>query len=240
MILSNHMHMTREEFDQARANNRLVLTFVGMSNIGKTHWAKEFAQSGFEHINCDDRIEAKLAPELTALGYSGIADVSKWMGQPYEDRFPTNQQRYLELEGEVMQEVLREIEKMQRNTIIDTTGSVIHVDPAIGEELKRKTLVVYIKATSEMKEQMFQRYIKEPKPVVFGDVFKKLRGESDMDALKRCYPMLLEYRSGLYQRLAHIVIPRETIAEHLPLSEFVTMIQKHCDLREHERQMPRR
>ncbi len=202
--------ITSEEFLERLKAGELRLSLVGMSNVGKTYWAKLLAQEGFIHLNCDDLIEHELGDELRELGYSGIADVSKWMGQPYDERFAANQQRYLELETATIQKIIAALEDgtQKGNTIIDTTGSVVHTVPAIREKLPALTTVIHLEATVEMRQEMFKLYIAEPKPVVWGDIFKKEMGESNTEALARCYPQLLEYRSGLYAEMAHVSIPR--------------------------------
>lgn len=226
MILANHMKFTQAQFDELLDSNQLVLAFVGMSNVGKTYWSKKLAELDFEHINCDDRIEAKLAPELTALGYSGIADVSRWMGQPYDQQYSTNQQRYLELERAVMDEVFTQVrEGLERNAVIDTTGSVVHVGSDIAQLLSGHALVISIDATENMKVEMFERYIKEPKPVVFGEVFSQEEGETNLQALERCYPKLLDTRSTLYAQVADVRIPREDIRRDMTTEEFLTLLK---------------
>lgn len=115
---------------------------------------------GFKHICCDDLIEEKLSPELTKLGYKGIADMAKWLGQPYDKQFTKNEKRYLELEKETMEEILNS--KKTQNTVIDTTGSIIHTGEEIISDLKRKSLVIYIEATPEMKNAMLQNTSKIP------------------------------------------------------------------------------
>ncbi len=198
-----------------------------MSNMGKTHWSKQFADINFKHISCDDQIEAKLGPELKALGYAGITDVSRWMGQPYEERFSANQQKYLEFEKEVMREIFEELKNENTsNVVIDTTGSIVHTGSDICAKLQEYALMIYIEATDEMKEEMFQRYIKEPKPVVFGDVFAPKAGEEDQQTLKRCYPRLLDLRSALYAKYADIVIPRETLDKDMNIHQLMALIQK--------------
>lgn len=47
----------------------------------------------------------------------------------------------------------------------------------------------------------------DPKPVVWGQSFNKKEGESDHDALVRCYPELLEFRARRYANLADITLP---------------------------------
>ena len=191
----------------------MVLTLVGMSNVGKTYWSERLAQEkGFRHINCDDLIERELGDELLELGYGGgTADMAKWLGQPYDRQFAANQQRYLELETDSLRTIIAELENgtLDGNVIIDTTGSVVHTSPAICQKLSELTTVVYLEATAEIRHKMFEPYIAEPKPVVWGDIFKPRQGESDKQALARCYPELLKYRSGHYADMAHVKIPRD-------------------------------
>lgn len=183
------------------------LSLIGMSNSGKTFWSKRLAEVGFQHINCDDLIEAKLEPELKALGYSGLADMSRWLGQPYDERFAKNQQTYLDLETQVMQEIINSLQtEAQTNLVIDTTGSVIHTNPQICEALQRNTIVVYLETPAEMKEVMFQNYIQHPKPVVFGKLYSPEPGESQQASLERCYRNLLDYRSALYKKYTHVTM----------------------------------
>lgn len=221
------MKFSEQKFKQLLEKNELIICLIGMSNMGKTYWSKQFSNINFKHISCDDRIEEKLAPELKALGYSGIADVSRWMGQPYEERFSANQQKYLEFEKEVMKEIFTELKNAGAgNIVIDTTGSFVHTGSDICSRLQEHALMLYIEATENMKEEMFQRYIKEPKPVVFGDVFAPKKGEESQQTLKRCYPQLLDLRSALYTRYADVIIPRETISNAMDIHQFIAFIQK--------------
>ena len=68
-----------------------------MSNIGKTHLSKILCEVGFAHINCDDLIELKLEKKLKAVGYSGIKEVARWMGQPFDERYFKNQKNICRL-----------------------------------------------------------------------------------------------------------------------------------------------
>ena len=89
------------------------ITLVGMSNIGKTHWSNRLAaEAGFERIDCDFLVEQKLGTELTKLGYAGIEDVAKWMGQPYASQYPDTSQKFVNCERAVMREIL---DKLQSN-----------------------------------------------------------------------------------------------------------------------------
>lgn len=221
------MKLSKLQFEQLLEKNRLVLGFIGMSNIGKTFWSKKLQAVGFRHINCDDLIEKKLLPVLSKLGYSGIGDVSRWMGQPYDKRFFANQNQYLSLEKQVMEETFAEVKNNNHgNIVIDTTGSVIHIGKNVTEKLKQYSMVIYIEASENMKEQMFKKYLEEPKPVVFGDVYNREEGETHLRALGRCYRKLLNLRSALYAECAHVTIPREAIDEGMTTKEFISLVKQ--------------
>jgi shikimate kinase len=204
-----------------------------MSNVGKSHWSEQLATGGgFEHICCDDLIETKLSDVLSAQGFSGgIQDVAQWMGQPYDERFAANQQTYLDLETAATQGVIRRLKvgSIIRDTVIDTTGSVVHTSPEICRDLSDLTTVVHLEASPQMQQAMFELYIAEPKPVVWGDVFHQEEGEEPEAALERCYPDLLNRRHRLYTAMAHITIPRE-VALSLPDSEsFLQYVRSHTE-----------
>jgi len=221
------MKLSTSQFEKLLEENQLILSFIGMSNIGKTYWSKKLQHMGFRHINCDDLIEEKLAPALKKLGYSGIEDVSKWMGQPYDERFFANQHQYLSFEKEVMEAVFSEIKNSNTgNIIIDTTGSFVHTGKNITEKLKQYSMVIYIALSEDRKEEMFKKYMEEPKPVVFGDVYNQEKGETQPQALSRCYRELLNLRSTLYARCADVVIPRETMVETRTVSQFISLIKR--------------
>jgi len=168
------MKLSKSQFEQLLKQDKLILSFVGMSNIGKTYWSKQLQCVGFRHINCDGLIEEKLTPVLGKLGYSGIEDISRWMGQPYDERFIVNQNKYLSSEKEVMKKIFAQVKNENlNNTVIDTTGSVIQTGKNFSEKLKQYSMVIYIEASENMKEKMFKQYLEEPKPVVFGDVYSQ-------------------------------------------------------------------
>lgn len=224
---SNNMKLSPPQFEQLLQTDRLILSLVGMSNIGKTYWSKKLRHLGFKHINCDDLIEAKLKPILNELGYTGLEDVSRWMGQPYDKRFATNQQQYLHTERQVMGNIFSKISNdRQQNIVIDTTGSVIHTNKKICEGLRRSSVVIYIKATKSMQEEMFKQYLKEPKPVVFGDIYYPHDNETAMQTLSRCYQELLNFRSTLYATYADVVIPRQDINKNMNAPQFISLIKQ--------------
>lgn len=221
------MKLSRKQFDGLLQKNKLTLSIVGMSNIGKTYWSEKLAELGFKHFSCDGLIEAKLASELKARGYSGIRDVSRWMGQPYNKRFSINQWKYLNFEKEVIESIFKKLKNTKKcNAVIDTTGSVVHLGENICSKMKKNSLVIYIEATNAMREEMFRRYLKDPKPVVFGDIFVPQKGETGMQTLRRCYPKLLLQRSKLYAKYADVVIPYRSTGKNTSTEEFISLIRK--------------
>jgi len=197
-----------------------------MSNTGKTRWSEKLALAGFKHINCDDLIEKKLSPFLKKYGYKGIKDVARWMGHPYEKRSPKNQQRFLDFEAQVLQGLFNKLRNVKKNTVIDTTGSFVHLSKKVCKTLQKKTLIVYIKANNSMRAKMFNSYLENPKPIVFGDVFNLKKGETKMESLRRCYPKLLNKRSRLYAKYADITIPKKILKKELSADYFLSLVSK--------------
>lgn len=217
--------LTHREFTRQRQQGEAALALVGMSNVGKSHWSARLRDDcEFRVYGCDDEIEARLGPELQALGYEGgIADVARWMGQPYDPQFQAAQAEYVRLEAEVTRQAL-ESSVPGTNTVIDTTGSVVHLEASLRETLSAQTTVVYLQATPDMQAEMFRRYIEQPKPVVWGDIYRPEAGEDNSAALRRLYPDLLMCRSALYQQMAHVTIPQNDLAALQGGEEFLEYI----------------
>lgn len=220
------MKLTRKKFENLLQKNKLVLSLIGMSNAGKTRWSQKLSSIGFKHFNCDDLIEEKLSPFLKKYGYRGIKDVARWMGYPYEKKSFKNQKRFLNFETQVLKDIFKKLKNVRENTVIDTTGSIVHLDKYICKTLKKKTMVVYIKVTNSMRAKMFERYMENPKPVVFGDVFSQKKGETEIEALKRCYPKLINKRSKLYAKYADITIPKKILKRSMQAKVFLSFVNK--------------
>lgn len=224
--------MNQARFDRQLASGGLVLTLVGMSNVGKSYWSQRLEESrGFRRFCCDDMIEDGLREILDKLGYRGIEDVSKWLGQPYDKRFPANQRAYLDLEAASLEAIITELDqKTSPNVVIDTTGSVVHLDRALRQVLCESSLVVYIQLSENERQKMFERYLAEPKPVVWGDIYRPKSGESTEQALRSCYPELLAYRDGLYQDMAQITIAASALVE-LSADGFLDLVRQSLPAR---------
>lgn len=221
--------LTRSDFD-ARLNDRaLSLTLVGMSNVGKSYWSRQLEeQAGFDRVSIDEHIEAKLSPLLQAQGFgSGIDAVARWMGQPYDPQFQDSQRTYLDLETEMQRRAVDLLaNNPDENIVVDTTGSVVHTDKAIRRQLRLYSTVVYLEATPAMQQEMFELYKREPKPVVWGDVYTRQPGETPEQALASSYPKLLEHRRELYEKMAHVVITRAVLLSLKSTDEFLEHVKK--------------
>lgn len=190
------------------------ITLIGMSNLGKTHWAKRLeTEAGYRRVDCDAQVEELLAPHLKSQGYSGVQDVAKWMGQPFDSRYPATSREFVHCERQAMLEIVGLLGQSHRDCkqpmVIDTCGSVIYSGDDIKLALQDLTRVVYLEASEHHRSQLFERYMAEPKPVIWGSVFDQQEGETSRHALARCYPLLLSSRAVLYENWAEIRIPYE-------------------------------
>jgi shikimate kinase len=181
------------------------VSLIGMSNIGKTFWARRVAAAtGIELI------EKQLGPELKQLGFSGLHELAKWMGQPPDPHYAENSKRYMAGEQKVMRTALNFLHtNIGTRAIIDTTGSVIYTDPQTLSDLREQTKVIYFAASDDHIAELFKRYLANPKPTIWADCYVPAEGEAPRQALKRCYPELLHARAQQYQALAHVTIPYE-------------------------------
>lgn len=209
----------------------MKISLIGMSNSGKTHWSTKLSQElekiGFVRFCCDESIKAKLDKEMTKLGFSGIHALAKWMGQPYEKRYKVTSYRYQQFEKEVVEEFLNKVKHMppSQNVVIDTTGSVIYLGDTIMNRLKKLTTIVYLDTPDSVQKQMYENYIKNPKPVIWGDSFKQKRGESNLETLSRCYPKLLAFRTKRYKKFADITFDYHLVRRpNFSVEEFLNNI----------------
>jgi len=188
-----------------------------MSGAGKSHWTRKLAGAGFRAISIDDRIERKLAHELSAGEHRGLGGVAAWMGWPDQPDYRKREKKYLASEIESMREVLDEIEASgHEGIVLDTTGSVIYTGEEICRRLQRLTTVVYLAASPGELDTLIARYSSDPKPVLWGDVFSRRSGEASRDAVARCYPQLIAHRKELYERYADVIIPTAQLREVSP------------------------
>ena len=194
------------------------ITMIGMSNIGTSETSTRIqSELGYKRIDCDPMVNEKILLAVARtepnLKLDSIEDCAAWMGQPGSDN-PDYRQRsalFVQCERELMQEVVRTLgDANDSPSVIDTCGSVIYTGADVLDRLKAMTHVVYLAASPAYQQALFDRYIAEPKPVVWPDgIFSQAPGQSKRDALAEGYPKLLASRDAWYRAMAETVIPFE-------------------------------
>ena len=183
------------------------LALIGMSGSGKTFWTKKLAEKGAPAVFCDDKIERRLAPRLGPGGYSGINGVAAWMGWPDSPTYAEREAEYLAEEIHTLDEVLQELEENpEKSLVLDTTGSVIYAGNLLLMRLRRQTTIVYLGATEQERQLLIERYLSDPKPVLWRGAFQPKSGETPRETVARCYPALIEARRRSYEALAHCTL----------------------------------
>jgi shikimate kinase len=185
----------------------LRLALIGMSGAGKTFWTKKLAAAGYPSVSCDDRIEQKLMPRLAAGGYAGINGVAAWMGWPDSATYTQRESEYLAEEIHTLDEILTELEKWpEKSLVLDTTGSVIHTGNNLLMRLRRQMTIVHLAASVEEQQLLIERYLNDPKPVLWRGAFQPKTGEKPRETVARCYPTLIAARRQSYEALAHCTL----------------------------------
>lgn len=191
----------------AGAERPLRIALIGMSGAGKTFWARQMAASGVPAVSCDDRIEEKLAPRLKFGGFSGINGVAAWMGWPDSPTYAEREAEYLKEEIATLDEILSELEKDARKSLVlDTTGSVIYTGNHLLMRLRKLMTVVYLAASDAEQQLLIERYLSDPKPVLWRGAFGAKAGETPEATVARCYPHLIAARRQSYVALAHATL----------------------------------
>jgi len=91
--------------------------------------------------------------------------------------------------------------------VIDTTGSVIYTPDSVLTRLKQISSIIYLDIPEEKKQEIYQEFLRNPKPIIWGKSYKKNANESNEEALARCYQNLLSFRATRYEKIADITIP---------------------------------
>lgn len=175
-----------------------------MSGAGKTFWTNKLAAEGWPAVSCDDRIEQKLASRLAAGEFAGIKGVAAWMGLPDSPTYAEREAQYLEEEIHTLDEVFADLERQPgKPLVLDTTGSVIYAGNHLLLRLRRQMTVVHLAVSLEEQQLLIERYLNDPKPVLWRGAFQPKRGEKPRETVARCYPILIAARRQSYEALAH-------------------------------------
>ena len=216
---------------EARIEKPLRIALIGMSGAGKTFWTKKLAESGVPAVSCDDCIEQKLAPRLAAGGYAGINGVAAWMGWPDSPSYTVREADYLAEEIHTLDEVLQQLEKHpEESLVLDTTGSVIYTGNNLLLRLRRRMTIVYLAASAAEQQLLIERYLNDPKPVLWRGAFQPKPKESPRETVARCYPALIAARRQSYEALAHCTLQVAALRDaSLDAEAFLKMIQSKIE-----------
>jgi shikimate kinase len=216
---------------QSNKERPLRLALIGMSGAGKTFWTKRLAESGVPAISCDDCIEQKLAVRLAAGGFAGINGVAAWMGWPDSPTYGQRESDYLTEEIHTLDEVLTELEKhREKSLVLDTTGSLIYIGNNLLMRLRRQMTIVYLAASPQEQQLLIERYLNDPKPVLWRGAFQPKPKESPRETVARCYPALIAARRQSYEALAHCTLQVASLRDgSLVAAEFLKMIQSQIE-----------
>ena len=185
----------------------LRLALIGMSGTGKTFWSKRLAQAGHPAFCSDDRIEQRLRTRLGG-GFAGTTGVASWMGWPDSPTYAQREAEYLAEEIATLDEVLTDLQRNpSRELILDTTGSVIYTGNNLLLRLRRQMTIVYLAASAAEQQLLIERYLTDPKPVLWRGAFQPKKSEVPRETVARCYPTLIAARRQSYEALAHCIVP---------------------------------
>lgn len=203
------MAAVKSFIDNLAAIHRRI-TLIGMSGLGKSHWSIMLEEKGFKRFCCDDMICDRLFATCPSPG-SKVGSLGRWMGFPFQEGYDDKEKRYLAVEADVLLDIIAQLEATSpdERIVIDTTGSAPYTGPSLMARLKSLTCMVHLAVSDGAVPEMLDRYMRSPRPVVWGGLFAKQPGETDHEALARSYDRLLTYRKGLYREYAHRTVPYE-------------------------------
>lgn len=205
----------------------MKISLIGMSNVGKTYWSTKIEKMGYKRIGCDDLVEIELKKMFHDPDLINISNVSEWLGQPYEKRYLKNSKIYLKIEEQVVKNFIYDIQNrilVDKNIVLDTTGSLIYLNKKVLNLLKKHTTIVLLDIPDESNKQIYERYIKNPKPLIWGNIFRKSESQTYNEALAECYPKLLKYRNTIYRNYANIKLDYRLITNpNFSTNEFLRL-----------------
>jgi hypothetical protein len=67
--------------------------------------------------------------------------------------------------------------------------------------------IVYLAASAAEQQLLIERYLTDPKPVLWRGAFQPKTGETPRETVARCYPTLIAARHQSYEALAHCTVP---------------------------------
>jgi len=190
------------------SNDYRWITLTGMSGLGKSYWSKVLATKGYKRFCCDDMIENRIVKLINIPDKKEI-DIGKWMGFPFEKKYRRKENIYLTFEIEVLSEIISYLQTADpsEKIVIDTTGSAPYSGGDVMKRLKELSCIIHLSVSQDQHIEMLKKYINNPRPVLWGDLYVKKPFETGKEALARSYEELLIHREKLYKKYAHHSIP---------------------------------
>src|SRR5438552_18881403 len=96
---------------------------------------------------------------------------------------------------------------------MDTNGSVIYTVNHLLHRLLKLMSVVYLAASDAEQRLLIERYLGDPKPVLWRYAFQSKQGETPRQTVARCYPHLIAARRQSYAALAHATLQVAVLRE---------------------------
>ncbi len=168
-----------------------------------------------------------IASNLTVHNLDSLSTFVGKIGDPEKgglppEEFKRRQRLHLEAEIGAMRDVAQFIEKSRdiygyEHFVNDAGGSVCELnDETTLEVLAEHTLIIYIRATEDMEEELIQRQISCPKPLYYQEAFfdeklseyLRLQGHASYEQIdpdhfvQWIFPKLVAHRRPLYQAIA--------------------------------------
>jgi len=185
------------------------LAFIGMSGAGKSHWTSSIAiHLHATLISSDKFIRKKLGEEIGSNSYSDTLALSAWLGLPNSPDYPERANKYLCWEQESIKYGLS-VAQESDSIVMDTSGSVVHLEQSLLLQLKEKFKVIYLSFEEKQIDQVIDTYFSDPKPIIWGDSFTVDNSQSIHDQIVEAFPRLIAARRNAYQQLAHVTVPFE-------------------------------
>jgi shikimate kinase len=203
------------------------LGLIGMSEVGKTHWAGQLAAAGYRCIHCDDLIARKLRPDSDVT--LTLHDLGAWMGFPYEARYPAREAQYVACEIAVLHDILDGLAGdafPEEDLVVDMGGSAIYAGADLFRELRRYLTIVYLALTPEAQEQLLRAYLRQPRPLIWRGVFPRDGAIPYPETLGDEYRRLIAFREKMYLAFCDVRIDYDVHRQvGLPVSAFLEQIR---------------
>jgi hypothetical protein len=153
------------------------------------------------------------------------------MGWPDSPTYGQRESDYLTEEIHTLDEVLTELEKhREKSLVLDTTGSLIYTGNNLLMRMRRQMTIVYLAASPQEQQLLIERYLNDPKPVLWRGAFQPKPRESPRETVARCYPALIAARRQSYEALAHCTVQVASLRDgSLVAAEFLKMIQSQIE-----------